>query len=72
MPDSMKISKYKFEEEMQSLLNAAKSAGNVDTARGYLKEAKSKMDGYYNITSSLKQQYLREIEDVADELGISI
>lgn len=46
MPDSMKISKCKFEEEMQSLLNAAKSTGNVNTARGYLKEAKSKIDGY--------------------------
>ncbi len=72
MSNSMKISKYKFEEEMQSLLNAARSTSNKNTAIGYLKEAKGKIYGYYDIPASLQQQYLDEIENVAYELGIDL
>lgn len=72
MNNSMKISSYKFEEELRSLLNAAKSAGSRSTAEGFLKQAKSKADGYYNIPDNLRRQYCREVEDVAEELGISL
>lgn len=72
MLNSMNVPKWKFEEEFRSLLNAAKSACSRSTAEAYLKQAKSKIYGYYNIPEYLQQQYLREVEDVADELGISI
>lgn len=69
---SMKISVYRFEEELRSLLDAAKSAGSRSTAEGLLKQAKSKADGYDNIPENLRRQYRNEVEDVAEELGISI
>lgn len=68
----MDISKRKFEEELESLLNAARSASSKSTAEGYLKEAWSKADGYDDIPNSLKRQYKSMVENVADELDIDI
>lgn len=67
----MKISRTKLEEEMNSLLNAAKSTNSRNTALGYLQEAKNKIYGY-DIPSSLEREYLSKIEDVADDLGLSL
>lgn len=72
MENSMEIPKWKFEEELESLLNAAKSAKSKSTAEGYLKQAWSKADGYYNISPDLRQKYKRDVEEVADDLDISI
>lgn len=72
MDYSMKIPKWKFEEELESLLNAASSAKNKNTAKGYLQKAWSKADGYCNISSSLASAYKRKVEDIADELHITL
>lgn len=72
MDYSMKVPQWKFEEELESLLNAARSTNNKDTARGYLNEAWSKADRYCNVSPDLSYKYKRMVEDVAEELEINI
>lgn len=66
----MKISIETFERELDSLILAAKSASNKDTARSYLKEADNKIDGYDNIPSNLKNKYRLKITTAEQELGL--
>lgn len=72
MSNSMEVPRWKFEQELDALLEAARSAGNKSTARAYLKEAWSKTDAYYNIPDSLVGLYKRKVEDLADELDIDL
>lgn len=72
MLNSMEISRWKFEQELDALLEAAKSARSKRTAEGFLKEAWSKTDAYYNIPDDLVKSYKRKVEDLADELGIEL
>lgn len=68
----MRISKWEFEKELEALLNAALSAGNRETARRFLIEAKNKIYGYDDIPVSWRDTYLTEIEKTAYRLGIEI
>lgn len=66
----MKISKWEFEQELDSLINAALSASSKETARRYLIEADNKIDGYSNIPYDLKNEYRNKIQDAERELGL--
>lgn len=66
----MKISKWEFENELDALIEAAKSASNNETARRLLLQADNKIDGYSNIPYELKQEYRRKIASAEQELGL--
>ncbi len=66
----MKISKWEFEKELDSLINAALSASNKETARRYLIQAENKIDGYDNIPYDLKKEYRDKIENARYQLGL--
>lgn len=68
----MEVPRWKFEQELDGLSNAARYACNKSVAEGYLKEAWSKADGYDNIPNELVRQYKRKVEELARELGIDI
>lgn len=72
MGNSMTVPQWKFEEELESLLSAARYAASKSTAESYLKEAWSKADAYYNIPDSVIRQYKNKVEELAEELGINI
>lgn len=64
----MKISRIKFESEMDSLISAALSSSNKITAQQYLTEADNKIDGY-DIESSLKQEYRTKVLNAEREIN---
>ena len=66
----MKISKWEFEKELDALINAALSAANKETARRYLIQADTKIDGYDDIPDDLKREYRRKIQDAERELDL--
>lgn len=66
----MKISKWKFENEIDALIVAAKSASNKETARSFLLQAYNKVDGYSNIPYELQQEYREKIAFAEQELGV--
>ena len=66
----MKISKWKFENEIDTLIVAAKSASNKETARSFLQQAYNKVDGYSNIPYELQQKYREKIAFAEQELGV--
>ncbi|WP_293970364.1 hypothetical protein [uncultured Ruminococcus sp.] len=66
----MKISVSRFEEELNSLINAALSASSIETAKGYLKQADNKINAYDNIPYSLQETYRRKILDAERKLGL--
>lgn len=68
----MKVSKWEFEKELESLLDAAESTGSRETAKQYLIQAKNKIYGYDNIPISLQDTYITKIEKTAYRLGIEI
>jgi hypothetical protein len=66
----MKITQWEFENEFESLLNAAQSTDNKETARRFLIQAENKIGGYDDIPWSSKQEYVRRVDEVRRELGI--
>lgn len=66
----MKISIWEFENELDSLINAALSASSKETARRYLIQADNKIDGYDNIPYSLQSEYRRKIQEAERKLGL--
>lgn len=66
----MKISQWKFENELNSLINAAISASSKETARRYLLEADNKIDGYDNIPYDLQKEYRMRIQEAERKLGL--
>ena len=66
----MKISKWEFENEIDALIEAAKSASNKETARRFLLQADNKIDGYSNIPYELQQEYRRKIASAERDLGL--
>lgn len=64
----MKITRYEFEKEMDSLLEAAKYANSRNTALDYLQEAENKIYGYDNIPRNLVNEYLMKIEMARDSI----
>ena len=66
----MKISKWEFEKELDSLINAALSASSKETARRYLLQADNKIDGYDNIPYDLQREYRRKIQEAERKLGL--
>ena len=66
------ISKKQFEQELETLILAARSTNNAETARSYLKLALNKIYGYDNIPDYLINEYKEKIYDTADSLGISL
>lgn len=66
----MEISKYRFEEELDSLIRAAFSTSSKDSAEAFLNKAENKIYAYDNIPSDLKRLYLQKVEDAKDELGL--
>lgn len=70
MEFAMKISQWKFENELNSLINAAISASSKETARRYLLEADNKIDGYDNIPYDLQKEYRMRIQEAERKLGL--
>ena len=66
----MKISKWEFENEIDTLIEAAKSTSNKDTARRLLLQADNKIDGYSNIPYELQQEYHKKIATAERELEL--
>ena len=66
----MKISKWEFENELNSLISAALSASNKETARRYLIQAENKIDGYDNIPYDLQREYRNKIENAKYQLDL--
>lgn len=66
----MKISKWEFEKELDSLINAALCASSKETARRYLLQAYNKIDGYDNIPYDLQIEYRRKIQEAEWKLGL--
>ena len=68
----MKISKYRFESELDALITAAYSAPNAELARRFLIEAKNKINGYDDIPDQLVKLYMDKVESAAKDLDVSI
>lgn len=66
----MKITKWEFERELESLINAALAASSKETARRYLIQAENKIDGYSDIDYKLQRQYRDKIRDAERKLGL--
>ena len=66
----MKISQWRFESELDSLINAALEASSKETARRYLIQAENKIDGYSDIDYKLQRQYWDKIRDAERKLGL--
>lgn len=66
----MKISKWEFEKELDSLINVALCASSKETARRYLLQAYNKIDGYDNIPYDLQIEYRRKIQEAEWKLGL--
>lgn len=68
----MKISQYRFESELESLINAAYSANSSESAKSFLIQAKNKIYAYDNIPDNLAKQYIRKIEMAAQDLNVVV
>lgn len=68
----MKISKYRFESELDALITAAYSAKNSEMARRFLIQAKNKINGYDDIPDQLVKLYMNKVESAANDLDVSI
>ena len=68
----MKISQYRFESELDSLINAAYSASTSESARSFLIRAKNKIYAYDNIPNYLVDQYISKIESAARKLKVNV
>ena len=68
----MKISQYRFESELDSLINAAYSANTPESAKSFLIQAKNKIYAYDNIPDNLIDQYIRKIESAARNLNVIV
>lgn len=66
----MRISKWEFEQELDSLINAALSVSSKETARDFLLKAKHKINGYDNIPDDLQREYRQKIQEAEQKLGL--
>lgn len=56
----MNISISRFEEELNSLINAALCASSIETAKRYLIQADNKIEAYDNIPYNLRESYRKK------------
>ncbi len=66
----MEISKWKFEEEFDALITAAKAASSKETARRFLIQAENKIAAYDNIPYELQKECRGRIASAEQELDL--